>query len=56
MNKLRVATVGIAFGLGLALSRDLAHHLNGSLDVKSELGKGSVFTLSLPLERQQSAS
>ena len=35
-------------GLGLALSRSLASLLGGSLDVKSEPGKGSVFGLTIP--------
>jgi PAS domain S-box-containing protein len=34
-------------GLGLAISRDLARRMGGELEVKSELGKGSTFTLSL---------
>jgi CheY-like chemotaxis protein/CHASE3 domain sensor protein len=37
-------------GLGLSISRDLAHRLGGLLDVRSEVGKGSVFTLFLPRE------
>ncbi len=35
-------------GLGLALSRKLAHLLGGEIAVESELGKGASFTLSLP--------
>jgi signal transduction histidine kinase len=35
-------------GLGLAISRDLARGMGGDLDVESEVGRGSVFTLSLP--------
>jgi PAS domain S-box-containing protein len=35
-------------GLGLAISRDLARLMHGDIKVRSELGKGSVFTLSLP--------
>ncbi len=38
-------------GLGLALSRQLARHMGGSLVMESEKGVGSRFTLSLPLER-----
>jgi signal transduction histidine kinase len=35
-------------GLGLAISRDLARGMGGDLRVESEVGRGSVFILSLP--------
>jgi signal transduction histidine kinase len=34
-------------GLGLAISRSLAEHLGGRLEVESEVGRGSVFSLIL---------
>lgn len=45
------------WGLGLAISRELAAGMQGSLTVKSEVGRGSAFTLRLPRENgtQQSA-
>ncbi len=38
-------------GLGLAISQNLAHLMNGDIGVVSRVGEGSVFTLELPLEK-----
>ncbi len=37
-------------GLGLTVSRRIAHLLGGDLTAESEIGRGSVFTLWLPME------
>ena len=38
-------------GLGLAICHRLVTAMNGELEVESELGKGSVFTVTLPLRQ-----
>lgn len=37
-------------GLGLSISRDLARLLGGSISLESEEGKGSTFTLTIPMK------
>lgn len=43
-------------GLGLAISRDLAHAMNGDLTAESSEGQGARFTLSLPRTSEQHES
>ncbi len=42
--------VGVGTGLGLSIAFRIASNHGGSLRVKSEVGKGSEFTLSIPID------
>lgn len=53
----RIRNEGVPFregtGLGLYLSKKIADLLNGEIKAESEVGEGSVFTLSLPLPKEE---
>lgn len=42
-------------GIGLALVKELVSRLNGQIDVTSELGQGSCFTLTLPTSKVEAS-
>ena len=43
-------------GLGMAIARNTVHMMNGTIDVESELGKGSKFTVTIFLKLQNITS
>ena len=43
---------GRGVGLGLAISRSILERHNGSIEVQSELGRGTTFTITLPWEAE----
>ncbi|MCB9305522.1 MAG: DUF3808 domain-containing protein [Lewinellaceae bacterium] len=43
---------GEGTGIGLALTMELVHLMGGSIDVKSTLGKGTAFTVLLPVTNE----
>ncbi|MEJ2055751.1 MAG: ATP-binding protein [Calditrichaceae bacterium] len=44
--------VGKGTGLGLSVSYGIIKNLNGRIDVESEPGRGSVFTITLPRKQE----
>ncbi len=44
---------GKGTGLGLSLSYDIVKRFKGDIHVHSEIGKGTVFTIQLPVEREK---
>ena len=53
-----VTTKRRGLGLGLAISKRIVEQLNGTIDVQSEVGKGTAFTLRFPAcdDRSQAAA
>ena len=49
----KIDKVNSGFGLGLAISKNVMTKYNGDILVKSEIGKGAVFTIKLPVDKQE---
>ena len=45
--------VDIGTGLGLSITHGIIKKHNGTIDVKTEEGKGTTFTISIPLIKEQ---
>lgn len=52
----KIAAVYGGTGLGLSLSQNLCRLMGGRIEIKSELGKGSRFTIRLPAQGEQPAA
>ena len=50
MDKARSRAAG-GTGLGLAIVRDTVRRRGGSIEARSRLGGGTVFTIRMPLDR-----
>jgi two-component system NtrC family sensor kinase len=44
--------VGKGTGLGLSLSYNIVKRFKGDIKVESETGKGTIFTIMLPIEKE----
>jgi signal transduction histidine kinase/integral membrane sensor domain MASE1 len=53
LNNHEAAHEGI--GIGLTITKELLKIMNGRISVQSELGTGSIFTVTLPIENQTTA-
>ena len=49
----KVDKVNSSFGLGLAISKNVMKKYDGEILVESEIGKGTTFTIKLPVGKQE---
>jgi two-component system sensor histidine kinase/response regulator len=47
-HRIHTPTDQVGSGVGLPITKKIIERMNGTLEVKSELGKGSIFTIQLP--------
>jgi len=47
-HRIHTPTDQVGSGVGLPITKKIVERMNGTLEVKSELGKGSIFTIQLP--------
>jgi signal transduction histidine kinase len=50
-----VTTKRRGLGLGLAISKRIVEQLDGTIDVQSEVGRGTAFTLRFPARDDRTA-
>lgn len=44
--------VGVGTGLGLSISYNIIQKHHGKIEAESEVGKGTIFTITLPIEQK----
>lgn len=52
----RSKTIASGYGLGLSIAKKIVDNHHGAITVESKLGKGSTFTVRLPIRQKQTSS